>query len=338
MSTGKRQKMEVSALEQLKKHTVVVADTGDFNAIDEYKPQDATTNPSLILAAAQMPDYQKLVEDAIEYGKKKGGSEDEQITNVADKLFVLFGGEILKKIPGRVSTEVDARLSFDKEGMVAKAKDLIKLYEEVGICKERILIKLSSTWEGIQAGKILEEEHGIHCNMTLIFSFAQAVACAEAGVTLISPFVGRILDWHLATYTCKKSYEPSEDPGVLSVSAIYNYYKKFGYKTIVMGASFRNIGQIKALAGCDYLTISPKLLAELSKDNSEVPLMLTSELAQKEDLAKLHLDEAYFRFLHNEDQMGVEKLSDGIRKFSADSRKLEEMIKTRMFGAAQNGK
>lgn len=312
-------------LDQLKKYTVVVADTGDFNAIDEYKPQDATTNPSLLLAAAQMKDYQQLVNDAIEYGRNKGGSEDEKMTNTVDKLFVLFGVEILKKIPGRVSTEVDARLSFDTEGMIQRARALIKLYEEAGIAKERILIKLSSTWEGIQAGKILEKEHGIHCNMTLLFSFAQAVACAEAGVTLISPFVGRILDWHVAN-SGKATYEPSEDPGVQSVTAIYNYYKKYGYKTIVMGASFRNIGEIKALAGCDYLTISPKLLGELSKDDSKLTPKLSVEEAQKKDLAKIHLDEKFFRWLHNEDQMAVEKLSDGIRKFAADSVKLEKMI------------
>ncbi|KAL7992085.1 hypothetical protein Chor_016341 [Crotalus horridus] len=284
VSPVKKQKME-SALEQLKQHTTVVADTGDFHAIEEYKPLDATTNPSLILAAAQMPTYQQLVEDAIAYGKKLGG------------------------------------LSFDKEGMVKRARHFIDLYKEIGISKDRILIKLSSTWEGIQAGKILEEQYGIHCNMTLLFSFAQAVACAEAGVTLISPFVGRILDWYVAN-TDKKTYEPSEDPGVKSVTKIYHYYKKFGYKTIVMGASFRNTGEIKALTGCDFLTISPKLLGELT---------------QASDLEKIHLDEKTFRWLHNEDQMAEEKLSDGIRKFAADAVKLEVMIKERMFGTA-NGK
>ncbi|XP_030057160.1 transaldolase [Microcaecilia unicolor] len=334
-SPEKRMKME-SALEQLKQYTTVVADTGDFNAIDEYKPQDATTNPSLILAAAQMPDYQHLVEEAIEYGKKLGGSENEQVRNTMDKLFVLFGVKILKKIPGRVSTEVDARLSYDAKGMIERARTFIKLYKEAGIDKERILIKLSSTWEGIQAGKVLEEHHGIHCNMTLLFSFAQAVACAEAGVTLISPFVGRILDWHVANSN-KKSYEPSEDPGVKSVTKIYNYYKKHNYKTIVMGASFRNTGEIKALTGCDYLTISPKLLGELSKDNSKLTPNLTVEKAQANDLQKIHLDEATFRWEHNEDQMAVEKLSDGIRKFAADAIKLEDMLKVRMFGT-ENGK
>nr|KAF6398579.1 transaldolase 1 [Molossus molossus] len=353
-----------SALEQLKQFTTVVADTGDFHAIDEYKPQDATTNPSLILAAAQMPAYQELVEEAIAYGKRLGGSQEEQIQNAIDKLYVLFGAEILKKIPGRVSTEVDARLSFDKDAMVARARHLIELYKDAGVSKDRILIKLSSTWEGIQAGKELEQQHGIHCNMTLLFSFAQAVACAEAGVTLISPFVGRILDWHVAN-TDKKSYEPSEDPGewpsryqvrsgwagqgrpsgdclgcpsgVKSVTKIYNYYKKFGYKTIVMGASFRNTGEIKALAGCDFLTISPKLLGELLKDNSKLVPMLSAKAAQASDLEKIHLDEKAFRWLHNEDQMAVEKLSDGIRKFAADAVKLERVLADQMF-SAENGK
>ncbi|CAI9569863.1 unnamed protein product, partial [Staurois parvus] len=261
--TVKKQKMEDSVLEQLKKCTVVVADTGDVNAIEEYKPQDATTNPSLILAAAQMPAYKHLVEDAIQYGKKLGGSEQEQINNVMDKLFVSFGKEILKVVPGRVSTEVDARLSFDKDGMIERAKRIIALYKEAGIDKERILIKLSSTWEGIQAGKVLEEQYGIHCNMTLLFSFAQAVACAEAGVTLISPFVGRILDWHVANSN-KKSFEPHEDP------------------------------------------------------------------AQACNLEKIHLPEKDFRWLHNEDQMAVEKLSDGIRKFTEDAIKLEKKLKEQL--------
>lgn len=325
----KKQKMEESALEQLKKYTVVVADTGEFNAIEEYKPQDATTNPSLILAAAAMPAYKHLVEDAIQYGKKLGGSEQEQINNVMDKLFVSFGVEILKVVPGRVSTEVDARLSFDKDGMIERARRIIALYKEAGIDKERILIKLSSTWEGIQAGKVLEEKYGIHCNMTLLFSFAQAVACAEAGVTLISPFVGRILDWHVAN-SGKKSFEPNEDPGVKSVAKIYNYYKKFEYKTIVMGASFRNTGEIKALTGCDYLTISPKLLGELSKDFSKLTPTLTVKEAQACNLEKIHLTEKDFRWQHNEDQMAVEKLSDGIRKFAEDAVKLEKKLKEQL--------
>lgn len=334
-SPDKRRKME-SALEQLKKYTVVVADTGDFNAIEEYKPQDATTNPSLILAAAKMPSYQQLVDQAIKYGIANGGTEEEQVENIMDKLFVNFGLEILKKIPGRVSTEVDARLSFDKDGMVTRARRLISLYEEAGISKDRVLIKLSSTWEGIQAGRELEEKYGIHCNMTLLFSFAQAVACAEAKVTLISPFVGRIFDWYKEN-TERKSFEPHEDPGVISVTKIYNYYKKFGYSTVVMGASFRNTGEVKALAGCDLLTISPGLLAELSKDHSDVSCSLTPQKAKACDLEKLHLDEKIFRWLHNEDRMAVEKLSDGIRKFAADAIKLESMIKEKLVGE-KNGK
>ncbi|TTN17661.1 Transaldolase [Bagarius yarrelli] len=305
-SPDKRRKMMDSALEQLKKHTVVVADTGDFNAIDAYKPQDATTNPSLILAAAKMPAYQHLVDQAIKYGIANGGTENEQIMKTMDKLFVSFGVEILKKIPGRVSTEVDARLSFDKDEMVSRARRLISLYEEAGVSKDRVLIKLSSTWEGIQAGRELEDKHNIHCNMTLLFSFAQAVACAEAKVTLISPFVGRILD---------------------CVTKIYNYYKKFDYSTVVMGASFRNTGEVKALAGCDLLTISPGLLGELSQDHSTVSSTLSPEKAKACDLEKIHLDEKTFRWLHNEDRMAVEKLSDGIRKFAADAVKLESMIK-----------
>ncbi|KAJ8375875.1 hypothetical protein SKAU_G00064550 [Synaphobranchus kaupii] len=334
VSPDKRRKME-SALDQLKKYTVVVADTGDFNAIEEYKPQDATTNPSLILAATKMPAYQHLLDQAIKYGISKGGSEEEQVTNTMDKLFVSFGLEILKKIPGRVSTEVDARLSFDKEAMLSRARRLISLYEEAGISKERILIKLSSTWEGIQAGRELEDKHGIHCNMTLLFSFAQAVACAEAGVTLISPFVGRILDWHKEN-TDRKSFEPHEDPGVVSVTKIYNYYKKFDYSTVVMGASFRNTGEVKALAGCDLLTISTGLLAELKKDHSAVTAMLTADGAKACELPKVHLDEREFRWQHNEDRMAVEKLSDGIRKFAADAVKLEGMIKDKMLNV-KNG-
>ncbi|KAM9481393.1 transaldolase [Clarias gariepinus] len=328
-SPDKRRKME-SALEQLKKHTVVVADTGDFNAIEEYKPQDATTNPSLILAAAKMPTYQHLVDQAIKFGIANGGTEEEQITNIMDKLFVSFGVEILKKIPGRVSTEVDARLSFDKDGMVARARRLITLYEEAGVNKDRVLIKLSSTWEGIQAGRELEEKYGIHCNMTLLFSFAQAVACAEAKVTLISPFVGRILDWYKEN-TERKTYEPHDDPGVISVTKIYNYYKKFDYSTVVMGASFRNTGEVKALAGCDLLTISPGLLGELSQDHSTVSPTLSPEKAKDGDLEKVHMDEKTFRWQHNEDRMAVEKLSDGIRKFALDAVKLEKMIREKML-------
>ncbi|XP_015417893.1 PREDICTED: transaldolase [Myotis davidii] len=296
-------------------------------AIDQYKPQDATTNPSLILAAAQMPAYQELVEEAIAYGKKLGGPQEEQVQNAIDKLYVLFGAEILKKIPGRVSTEVDARLSFDKDAMVARALRLIELYKDAGISKDRILIKLSSTWEGIQAGKELEERHGVHCNMTLLFSFAQAVACAEAGVTLISPFVGRILDWHVAN-TDKKSYEPQEDPGEWPLEAPGQ---------VRGGQGGGRSGDRRALAGCDFLTISPKLLGELLKDSSKLAPTLSAKAGEASDLEKIHLDEKAFRWLHNEDQMAVEKLSDGIRKFAADAVKLERVLADRMF-SAENGK
>lgn len=318
-----------SSLEQLKNYTTVVADTGDFEAIQKYQPTDATTNPSLILAAAKMTQYQKLIDEAVAYGKKNGKTLPEQIEAAADKLFVLFGIEILKIVPGRVSTEVDARLSFDKEASISKAKKIIQLYEEAGIPKDRILIKLGSTWEGIQAAKVLEEEYGIHCNLTLLFSFAQAVACAEAGVTLISPFVGRILDWYVAN-TEHKTFEPNDDPGVKSVTQIYNYYKKFGYKTVVMGASFRNTGEITALAGCDLLTISPGLLADLDASNETLLETLNESAAKKLDIAKVELDEAKFRWMMNEDQMATEKLSDGIRKFAADAVKLESMLKEKL--------
>uniref|UniRef100_H0WSK5 Transaldolase n=1 Tax=Otolemur garnettii TaxID=30611 RepID=H0WSK5_OTOGA len=334
-SPVKRQRME-STLDQLKQFTTVVADTGDFHVINVVGSNPARTRLTTIMAAAQLTDYSELYRRDHKYSFALAGSQEDQIKNASDKLFVLFGAEILKKIPGRVSTEVDARLSFDKDAMVARARRLIELYKEAGISKDRILIKLSSTWEGIQAGKELEEQHGIHCNMTLLFSFAQAVACAEAGVTLISPFVGRILDWHVAN-TDRKSYEPLEDPGVKSVTKIYNYYKKFGYKTIVMGASFRNTGEIKALAGCDFLTISPKLLGELLKDSTKLAPVLSAKAAQASDLEKIHLDEKAFRWLHNEDQMAVEKLSDGIRKFAADSAKLEQVLREQMFGT-ENGK
>ncbi|XP_057340215.1 transaldolase [Microplitis mediator] len=321
---SKKQKM-VNSLDQLKALTTVVADTGDFQAMEQFKPTDATTNPSLILAAANQKKYAHLLDKAVQYGKKSGSTIEEQTEAAIDMTCVLFGQEILNIIPGRVSTEVDARLSFDKEASIEKAKKLISLYEEAGISKERILIKLASTWEGIQAAKELEEKYGIHCNLTLLFNFAQAVACAEAGVTLISPFVGRILDWYVAN-TDKKLFEPKEDPGVISVTKIYNYYKKFGYKTVVMGASFRNIGEIKELAGCDLLTISPKLLEELEKSNEPVRKMLNSEAAKKTDLKKITLSESEFRWKLNEDQMATDKLSDGIRKFAVDMRKLEQLL------------
>jgi transaldolase len=322
-------KLSANSLSQMKAHSVIVADTGDFQAITKYLPTDATTNPSLILQASQKPQYNKLIDDAVAYAQLNMGDGQCPVETAMDRLVVLFGSEILKIVPGRVSTEVDARLSFDKDAMVKKAQELIALYQGMGIDKERILIKLSSTWEGIQAGKVLETQHGIHCNMTLIFSFAQAVACAEAGVTLISPFVGRIFDWYVQN-TGQKSFEPLDDPGVKSVTQIYNYYKKFDYKTVVMGASFRNVGQVTALAGCDLLTVSPALLEELSMSNDVIQRNLSESVAKKHDLDKITLDEKGFRWMLNEDQMATEKLSDGIRKFAADSVKLENIIKQRL--------
>jgi len=318
-----------NSLDQLKALTTVVADSGDFEAVKKYQPTDSTTNPSLILSAANLPQYQHLITKALEYGKKTGKNVEEQLENAMDKLFVLFGVELLKIIPGRVSTEVDARLSFDTEKSIAKAKRFIELYAEEGIKKERVLIKLGSTWEGIQAARVLERDHKIACNLTLLFSFAQAVACAEAGVTLISPFVGRILDWYVAN-TNQKTFKPEEDPGVKSVTAIYNYYKKFGYKTVVMGASFRNVGQVRALAGCDFLTISPALLGELQDSTEKVVQHLSAEEAKKCPVEKINLDEKTFRWLHNEDAMATDKLADGIRKFNADARKLENMLRQKL--------
>jgi len=318
----------MTLLESLKKYSIVVADTGDIDAIARLKPQDATTNPSLLYSAAQRPEYRHLVEEAIEYADRQGGGEAEQADAFMDRLFVAFGREILKHIPGRVSTEVDARLSFDREGTIAKARRLIELYEREGISRERVLIKVASTWEGIRAAEELERE-GIHCNLTLLFSFAQAVACAEAGVTLISPFVGRIYDWY------KKERGGAdipidEDPGVASVTRIYNYFKKFDYKTQVMGASFRKVDQILRLAGCDLLTISPDLLDKLRATEGEVTPHLTVEKAKSSPGERLHLDEKTFRWMHNEDPMAVEKLSEGIRRFYADARKLEEYARTQV--------
>lgn len=330
LSTHRRpsKKPAMSSLEQLKASgTLVVADTGDFEAISKFKPRDATTNPSLILAAAKMPQYAEVVEQAIK-AAKSGATLDEQVEIAMDRLFVDFGAEILKVVEGRVSTEVDARLSFDKEAQVAKALKLISLYEKLGVSKERVLIKLSSTWEGIKAAEELESKHGIHCNLTLLFSFAQAVACAEAKVTLISPFVGRIMDWYKVKNN--KSYEAEEDPGVLSVRKIFNYYKKHGYQTVVMGASFRNTGEVLALAGCDLLTISPKLLAELDNMSDEVPQKLSVESATASESLRISLDEAGFRWLHNEDAMAVEKLSQGIRGFAVDAAKLEDIIREKL--------
>lgn len=309
-----------SSLEQLRGHSVVVADTGDFELMSLYKPTDATTNPSLILQAAQKPQYAKLVDEAIKLGNKN-------LEDTMDWLCVLFGTEILKIIPGRVSTEVDARLSYDVQGSVAKALKLIKMYEERNINKEKILIKLASTWEGIQTAKILENEHKIHCNMTLLFSMAQAVPCAEVGATLISPFVGRIYDF----YKVAKYDNPFEDPGVKSVTNIYNYYKKHNHKTVVMGASFRNTSQIKCLAGCDLLTISPSLLKELDDEaNVEVPKALTPEKAQSLAIDKLSFTESGFRLAMTKDEMAEFKLAEGIRKFVQDTEKLEALIRSKM--------
>ena len=308
-----------SQLEQLKAAgTVVVADTGDFESIAKYTPQDATTNPSLILAATKQPQYAKLIDVAIDYAKTKSSKPEEQASIALDRLLVEFGKEILKIVPGRVSTEVDARLSFNTEATIKKALEIIDLYKAQGISKERVLIKIASTWEGIQAAKELESKHGIHCNLTILFSFVQAVACAEAKVTLISPFVGRILDWYKAK--TGEAYTSETDPGVLSVRQIFNYYKKYNYNTIVMGASFRNTGEIAALAGCDYLTISPKLLEELSNSKESLPQVLDAEKAKSLDIKKESFidDEPQFRFLLNEDAMATEKLAEGIRKFSAD--------------------
>lgn len=309
-------------LDSLRELTVVVADTGDIDAIRQYKPEDATTNPSLILSAAALPQYAALIGEAIAYGKQQSQDKAQQLVDAEDKLAVNIGLEILKLVPGRVSTEVDARLSYDTEATVAKARKLIALYEVAGINKNRILIKIASTWQGIRAAEILEKE-GINCNLTLLFSEAQARACAEAGVYLISPFVGRILDWYKAN-TDKKEYAPAEDPGVISVTKIYNYYKQYGYKTVVMGASFRNVGEIIELAGCDRLTIAPPLLKSLH----ETPNAVVRKLAfQGEVQAKPQpLTEAEFYWQHNSDAMAVEKLAEGIRKFAVDQGKLEEML------------
>ncbi|KAF7422328.1 sedoheptulose-7-phosphate:D-glyceraldehyde-3- phosphate transaldolase [Pleurotus ostreatus] len=311
--------------------TVVVSDSGDFESIDVYKPQDATTNPSLILAAANKPGYARLIDAAIQHGKAKGGSLEDQTNAAMDRLLVEFGKEILAIIPGRVSTEVDARLSFDKEATKAKAKELIALYESLGIKKERILIKIASTWEGIQAAKELERDDGIHCNLTLLFGFAQAVACAEAGVTLISPFVGRILDWYKKK--TGKTYEGDEDPGVQSVKRIFNYYKQHGYNTIVMGASFRNVGEIKALAGVDFLTIAPALLEELKKSADQVPKKLEAKAAAQADpIAKVsYIDnEPEFRWALLQDEMAWDKLHEGIKKFAEDGQTLKDLLQKKL--------
>lgn len=315
-------------LEQLKKYTQVVADSGDFESYVQFKPIDGTTNPSLIYAASQKKEYAHLVEAAVDYGRKKGNTFEVKLSESLDKLAVNFGMEILKIVPRRVSTEVDARLSFDQQGSLDKARKIIGIYEENGIPREKILIKLASTWEGIKTAEQLEKE-GIHCNLTLLFSKAQAIACAEAKVQLISPFVGRIYDWYKKERGVD-SIPSNEDPGVLSVNYIYNYYKKFGYETEVMGASFRNIGEIVELAGCDLLTISPNLLAELENTKGQLLRKLDPEKAKNTDIQQIHLEEKEYRWMHNEEAMAVEKLSDGIRKFTEDLIKLEKFIAAKL--------
>lgn len=313
-------------LDSLRSMTVVVADTGDIDAIKKYQPQDATTNPSLILSASALPQYAPLIDEAIAYAKAQSADKAQQLIDAEDKLAVNIGLEILKIVPGRISTEVDARLSYDTQATVEKARKLIALYNEAGISNDRILIKIASTWQGIRAAEILEKE-GINCNLTLLFSEAQARACAEAGVYLISPFVGRILDWYKAN-TDKKEYAPAEDPGVISVTKIYNYYKEYGYKTVVMGASFRNVGEIIELAGCDRLTIAPALLKELQENSTA----LVRKLDYKGEVkAKPQpLTEAEFYWQHNSDAMAVEKLAEGILKFAVDQEKLEAMLSAKL--------
>ncbi len=313
-------------LEALREMTTVVADTGDIEAIKKYQPVDATTNPSLLLKASSMPHYAQIIDDAVAWAKLQSKDHEQQLVDAADKLSVLIGKEISGSVPGRISTEVDARLSFDTEATIAKAERLIELYADEGIDKSRILIKIASTWEGIRAAEVLEQK-GINCNLTLLFSFAQARACAEAGTFLISPFVGRILDWHKAN-SDKKEYAPHEDPGVQSVSQIYDYYKHYGYETIVMGASFRNIGEIQALAGCDRLTISPALLEELANETAPLKAMLKDEGSSETPGEKL--TEAAFRWEMNEDPMATEKLAEGIRNFAADQVKLEATLKEKL--------
>lgn len=317
-------------LEQLKEFTVVVADTGDIQAIETFTPRDATTNPSLITAAAQMPQYQSIVDNTLITARKelgKNASESDVTTLAFDRLAVGFGLKILEIIPGRVSTEVDARLSYDMEATIEKAHFLISEYEKAGISRKRVLIKIASTWEGIKAAEVLEKE-GIHCNLTLLFGLHQAIACAESNITLISPFVGRILDWYKKN--TGEDYSSSEDPGVISVTQIYNYYKKFGYKTEVMGASFRNVGEIRELAGCDLLTISPKLLEELKSTDDKLLRKLDPNKATSMNLEKISIDKATFDKMHKENQMAYDKLDEGIKGFTQALESLEEMLKTRL--------
>lgn len=315
----------MSQLDQLKTMTKVVADTGDFESIRVFEPQDATTNPTLIYKAVQQDAYAPLLEKAVAEAEQTGVHGEDLVEAVMDRLLILFGVEILKIVPGRVSTEVDARLSFDMEGSIAKAHTLIGLYEEKGIPRDRVLIKVASTWEGLSAARQLESE-GIHCNLTLLFSLAQAIVAAENRVTLISPFVGRILDWY--TKNTGKEFSPQEDPGVQSVTTIYNYYKHFDYKTEVMGASFRNIGEIQELAGCDLLTISPSLLGELRQTDAPLERRLSAERAKAEPIQRMEIDEKRFRWLMNDDPMATDKLAEGIRRFAEDSEKLSDIIRS----------
>jgi len=317
-------------LEQLRAMTVVVADTGDMEAMEKFRPQDSTTNPSLITAASQLPHYQPIVDGVLQDARKQlGESADEKdVAKLAfSSLAVAFGKKILKIVPGRVSTEVDARLSYNTEATIAQAREIIAQYDQAGIGRNRVLVKIASTWEGIKAAEILEKE-GIHCNLTLLFGLHQAIACAEAGVTLISPFVGRILDWYKKD--TGKDYQGADDPGVQSVTTIFNYYKKFGYKTVVMGASFRNIGEIKELAGSDLLTISPQLLGELEATEGELPRKLDPEAAKKMDIEKITVDHATFIKMHAEDRMATDKLKEGIEGFSAALEKLETLLAKRL--------
>ena len=312
-----------SSLQQLRQFTTVVSDTGDFGSIRQYSPQDATTNPSLIYKAVEMPEYRPILDSVIKDHRGMDLPKDQKVKLIVDQLLVTFGCKILEIVPGRVSTEVDARLSYDTEASIDKARTIIGIYQQRGIAKERVLIKLASTWEGIKAEEVLTKE-GIRCNLTLLFSLAQAIACAEARVQLISPFVGRIYDWYKAKE--KKEYVGAEDPGVQSVRKIYAYYKKLGFKTEVMGASFRTVNQIVQLAGCDLLTISPALLAELSKSEAPVPRQLSPEWAAQQDVTRVEMNEKVFRWMFNEDAMAVEKTAEGIRLFAADINKLEAQI------------
>lgn len=322
----------MNKLEQLRTMTTVVADTGDIDSIKQYKPTDATTNPSLLYKAAQLPQYQSLVKSAIKYAKSQSSTSELNIEDILDKIAVNFGVKILKIIPGRISTEVDARLSFDTEATVRRAKKIIDMYKDAGINKDRILIKIASTWEGIKAGEQLEKE-GIHCNLTLLFGISQAIACADAGITLISPFVGRILDWFKAAEGVE-SYPANEDPGVLSVSAIYDYLKKYDYTTTIMGASFRNLEEILELAGCDLLTISPGLMDKLQQEEGEVIQKLNATEAKSMDIEKMDINEAQFRWMMNEDAMATEKLAEGIRNFTKDTLSLVNYIEQMVHAKA----